>query len=82
MCYTLEDGTAYAQQAQKHFYYPQPDAKGAVPFDIDKADGQRLTFYLLGSCGHIYVAEKIVEKSLENPEIIETNAKEANGNDI
>lgn len=62
MCYTLSDGVAYASAAQQKFYYPTPDERGAVRFERALAAGRRMTFYLIGSQGGIWVAETFLDE--------------------
>lgn len=58
LCYTLSDGIAYASAAQKKFYYIQMDDKGRLRFDRAAAEGRKMTLYLIGSRGAVWVAEK------------------------
>lgn len=81
MCYTLGDGVAYASAAQRSFYYPTRDEDGAVRFDRAAAAGRRMTFYLFGTGGRSWVAEKQIEAE-EVAEAREEPEKGGGGHDV
>lgn len=77
LCYTLDEGVAYASQAQKKFHYPASDGGQALRFDRAGAAGKKLTLYLVGSAGQLFVAEKVIDREQDERPLEETPEKVA-----
>ncbi len=57
ICYTVQDGHAYATTAHKHFYYTDVSPSGAILLDPAIPAGTRMTVYLIGELGTMVVAD-------------------------
>lgn len=62
VCYTLPENIVFASATQKKFYYLNLNEKGAFGFDRAAAAGQKISFYLIGSFGRTWVAEKLIPR--------------------
>ena len=60
VCYTVQDGHAYATTAHKHFYYTDVTPTGNILLDTAIPAGTRITVYLIGELGHMIVADLTV----------------------
>ncbi len=57
VCYTVQDGHAYATTAHKHFYYTDVTPTGNILLDAAIPAGTRITVYLIGELGRMIVAD-------------------------
>lgn len=60
VCYTVQDGHAYATTAHKHFYYTDVTPTGDVLLDAAIPAGTRITVYLIGELGRMIAADLTV----------------------
>lgn len=63
VCYTLPEEIAFASAAQKKFYYLTLNENGAFGFDAESVLNQKISFYLVGSRGRTWVAEKVITQA-------------------